>query len=172
MASQVLQSLSQSFGDCTELNNYNWYRHHFHVQQLFQGLSNYLSFHFPSVLSCGQPERQLLLFFFFFFLLIITSSSRLTEIRWCVCISKSQRVLCTSFQGGFWVVHLLCVCIVNVNFLHNSQSITSPTQSGLVLNCLRANLLYLLIMWLIVSSLPLHNLHLLFYCDLFILALS
>ena len=27
----VLQSLYQSFGDCTELTNYNWYDRHFHV---------------------------------------------------------------------------------------------------------------------------------------------
>ena len=33
---QVLQSLYQSFIECTERINYNWYHRHFHVQQFFQ----------------------------------------------------------------------------------------------------------------------------------------
>ena len=50
----------------------------------------------------------------------------------------------------------------NFNFLHNSQWITFPTQSCLVLYSFCANLLHSLIMWVIVSSLSPHNLHLLF----------
>ena len=33
---QVLQSVCQSFGDCTKSTNYNWYNHHFHVPHIFQ----------------------------------------------------------------------------------------------------------------------------------------
>ena len=42
---QLLQSLYQSFGDCTKSTNYNWYNRHFHVLQFFNSLarSRYLS---------------------------------------------------------------------------------------------------------------------------------
>ena len=60
---------------------------------LMQGLCTYLSFHFLSVLLCGQPERQSLLFGRFSFLLTITRAGRLAEIRVSVCISKSQTIL-------------------------------------------------------------------------------
>ena len=59
----------------------------------------------------------------------------------------------------------------NLNFLHNSQWITLPTQSCLVLYSFCANLLHSLIMWLMVSFRSLHNLHLLFCCVLSIFAL-
>ena len=49
--------------------------------------------------------------------------------------------------------------------------ITLPTQSCLVLYSFCASLLHSLIMWLIVSSLPPHNLYLMFYCVLSILVL-
>ena len=68
------------------------------------------------------------------------------------------------------MVHIPLVRIVKLNFLHNSQWITLYTQSCLVLYSFWGNLLHSL-MWLIVSSLSPHNLHLLFYCVLSILAL-
>ena len=69
----------------------------------------YLSVRFLLILLCGQPGQQsqqfgkfsfsfLFFFFFFFFLLIVTRSGRLAEIRWSVCISKSQRSFCISFS--------------------------------------------------------------------------
>ena len=75
----------------------------FMFQNFFSSLarSRYLSlFRFPSVLLCGQPERQtsqfgrfsFFSFFFLLFLLTITRSGRLTGIRWFLCISKSQRI--------------------------------------------------------------------------------
>ena len=111
-------------------------------------------------------------FFFFFFFLIIISSGRLAEIRWSVCISKSQRSLCESFSwtdSGLYKYHLFVW--PNFSFLHNSPWITFPTQSYLVLYSFCANLLYSLNLWSIVSSLSQHNLHLLFCCVLSILAL-
>ena len=55
--------------------------------------------------------------------------------------------------------------------MYISQWITLPTPSYLVLYTFCANLLHSVIMWLIVSPLSPHNLHLLFYCVLSILAL-
>ena len=50
--------------------------------------------------------------------------------------------------------------------MHNSQWITFSNQSCPVLYSLCANLLHSLIMWMIVSSLSPHNLHLLFFASL------
>ena len=80
---------------------------------------------------------------------------------------KSHRSLCVSFSrtgAGLCIYHLLAWS--NLNFLHISQWITLPTQSYS-----SANLPHPLIMWLMVSSLSLHSLHLLFCCVLSILAL-
>ena len=59
----------------------------------------------------------------------------------------------------------------NLNFLHISQWIPLPTQSCLVLYSFCANLLHSLILWLMVSSLSPHSLHLLFCCVLSIFVL-
>ena len=59
----------------------------------------------------------------------------MAEVRWSVCIWKSTRFLSVSFLGmdsGMSTYHLF-VCS-NSDFLHNSQGITLPTQSCLVLN--------------------------------------
>ena len=58
----------------------------------------------------------------------------------------------------------------NLNFLHMPLWITLPTQSCLLSYSFCANLLHSLIMWLMVSFLSSHNLHLLFCCILSILA--
>ena len=104
-----------------------------------------------------------------FLLLIIIRSGRLAEIRWSVCMSKSHWSLCVWFSRtdvGLWIYHLFVWS--KLNFLHNFPWITLLTQSCLVLYSFRANLQHSLI---IVSSLSLHNLHLLFCCVLSILAL-
>ena len=58
---RLLISMSTNpFSDCTERANNNWYHRHFHASFfsfIWQGLGIYLSFLFPSVLPCGQPER-------------------------------------------------------------------------------------------------------------------
>ena len=100
-----------------------------------------------------------------FFLLIIIRSGLLVGIRWSVCRLKSYRSLCVSFSrtgAGLCINHLLVWS--NLNFLHNSQWITLLSQSCLALYSFCANLLHWLIMWLIVSSLSPHSLHLLFRC--------
>ena len=140
-----------------------------------QGPGTYLSFRLPSILlwSSGTVEytnRQVRLFFFCFF--TITRSGRMAEIRWSVCILKSQEIMYDRFSTtniGFCICNLFALW--NLNFLHNSHWITFPIQSCLLLYSLCSNLLYLLVMWLIVSFLSLHNLHLLFYWVLSILDL-
>ena len=107
-----------------------------------------------------------------FFLLIIIKFGLLAGIRWSVCMLKSHRSLCESFSktgAGLCIYHLLVWS--NLNFLHISQWITWPTQSCLALYSRCANLLHSLIMWLMVSSLSPHILHLLYCWVLSILAL-
>ena len=110
--------------------------------------------------------------FLLFLLLIIIRSGLLAEIRWYVCMSKFHWSLCVSFSwtdAGLCTYHLLVWS--DLNFLLISQWITLPTQSCLALYSFCDNLLHSLIMWLMVSSLSQHNLHLLFCCVLSILAL-
>ena len=137
-----------------------------------QGPGNYPSFRILSISFCSPPGQQSPQFCkFSLFLLIIIWSGRLAKIRWSVCMSKSLRSLCISFsRTDSWLSIYHLFVWSNFNFLHNSQWISLPTQSCLVLYSFCANLRYSL-MWLIVSSLSPHNLHLLFCCVLSILAL-
>ena len=109
----------------------------------------------------------------FLLLLIILRFGHLAEIWWSVCISKSQEgglyVSVSREDSGLWIDHLFVW--LNFNFLHNSQWNTLPTELCLILYSFFANLLHSIIMWLIVSSLSQHNLHLLFCWVLSILAL-
>ena len=128
-------------------------------------VSRFLWFSFKKVSKklVKSTIRQVLFSFFFSLLLIRTRPGCLVMIRGSVCISKSQKILFVSFSrtnSGLCIYHL-AVC-PNFKFLHNSQWISFPTQLCLVLYSLSAILLHLLIMWLIVSSLSPHNLHLLF----------
>ncbi len=87
----------------------------------------------------------------------------LAEIRWSVSLSNSIG-MCVSFSttaAGLCLYHLFVWS--NLNFFHISQRITLPTQSCLVLYSFCANLLHVFIMWLMVSSLSPHSLHLLFW---------
>ena len=74
-------------------------------------------------------------------------------------VSQNPREVCVShFPGGIY--HFFAW--TNLKFLNNSQLIIFPTQSCLLLYSFCANLLHRLIMWLFVSPLSSHNLHLLF----------
>ena len=144
----------------------------FMFHSLFNSLarSRYLSFFSLSLRfilwSTGTAKRQ---FCKFSFLLIIIRSGLLAGIvDPFVCL----RSLCESFSrtgAGLCIYHLLVWS--NWNFLLISQWITLPTQLCLALYSFCANLLHSLIMWLMVSSLSPHSLHLLFCCVLSILAL-
>ena len=111
-------------------------------------------------------------FFFFFFLLTATWCGRLAEIRWSVYISKSQRTLCVSFSGtDSGCAYTICWYSQIRNFFHNSQGITLPTLSYLVLYSFCTNLQHSLIIWMILSFLSSQNLHFLFCSVLSILLL-
>ena len=84
----------------------------------------------------------------------------------------SLKSFCVSFSRTYFRFYIYYLFAWSkVIFLHNFQWITLPTQSRLVLYCFWANLLHSFFMWLIVSSLSSHNLHLLFCCVWSILAL-
>ena len=107
-----------------------------------------------------------------FFIIIIIRYGLLVEVRSSVWMSKSNRCLCVSFfrtGAGLCVYHLFVW--LNLNFSHISQWITLPTKCYLTLYSFSANFLHSLIMWLIVSSLSPHSLHLLFCWYLSILVL-
>ena len=115
-----------------------------------QGRGTYLSFRFLSILwQCSQfCKLSLFIYLFIYLLRTFTWSDRLAEIRWFVCISKSQRTLCvliSRIDSRLCIYHLFVSS--NFNFLHNFQSVTSPTPSFLVLHSFCANLLHSLIMW-------------------------
>ena len=85
-------------------------------------------------------------------------------------MSKSHRSLSVAFSrtdSGLCIYHLFVWS--NLNFLRSSKWIT---QSCFVLHSFCANLLHSLIMWLNVSSLSPHGLHLLYFCVLSILTLK
>ena len=87
-------------------------------------------------------------------------------------MSKSHRSLYVTFSrtgAGLCIYHLFAWS--SLNFLHISQWITLPTQSCLALYSFWANLLHSLIMWLMITFLSPHSLHLLFCCILSILTL-
>ena len=136
--------------------------------------SKYLSFFSHSfsftLWSAGTAMSTILQVLFF--LLIIIRCCLLAKIRWFVCKLKSHRSLFALFSktgAGLCLYHLFVW--PNLNFLHFSQWITLPTQSRLVLYPFCANLLHSITMWLMVSSLSPHGLHLLFCCVLSMLAL-
>ena len=130
---------------------------------MFHNLTHSFSF----ILWSARTAKSTILQFF-----MHIRSGLLGEIRWSVCMSKSPRSLCMLFsRTGAWlcIYHLLVWS--NLNFLHISLCITLPTQSCLVLYSFCANSLHSLIMWLIVSSVSPHSLHLLFCCVRSILGL-
>ena len=133
--------------------------------------SSFFSLSFRLILwSTGTAKSTILQILFL--LLIIMRSGLLAGIRLSVCTLTSHRNLCELFSrtgAGLCIYHLFVWS--NWNFLHISQWITLPTQSCLTLYSFCANLLHSLIMWLIVSSVSRHSLHLLLCCVLSILAL-
>ena len=156
----VLQSLNQFFGHCSKSTNSIGRTVTFMFPSFFNSLARsknlyFFSFSFNFILwSAGTVKSTILqiLSLSFFLFLIIIRSGRMAEIKWSVCISKSQQSLCVSFSwtdSGLCIYHLFVWS--NFNFLHSSQWITLPTQSCLVSYSFCTSLLHLLIMWWIVS---------------------
>ena len=135
---QVFKSLYEYFGDCTVGRYYNCYHHHFHVPQFVSYLAMsmclavfLLSFSFTQWLDWTFKSS---IWYVLTLLLTIPKSGRMSEIRWSVCFSKSQRIFCVLFS---WMDSGLCIYSLttwsNLNFLHNSQWTILPTQSCLIL---------------------------------------
>ena len=140
-----------------------------------QDLSTYLSFRFLSIVLSGQPRQQspqfgsFLLFFFFFFwlLLCLVVWPRLGDSS----VSQNPKGVCTSRFSGQILGCEYTTC--SDDQIQSSYTIPcrSPCPSNRVLYSFCASLLHSLIMWLVVSFLSPHNLHLLFCCVLSLLAL-
>ena len=106
-----------------------------------------------------------------FFFLGIIRSGLLAKIGGSVCMSTSHMSLCVSFfRIDAELSKYDLFAWSNSNFCISPSASPFPTQSCLVLYYFSANLLHSLIMWLIVSSLSPHNLHLLFSCVLSIIS--
>ena len=130
---------------------------------------SFFSFSFSFILRSARTAKSTILPVLFF--MVIIRSGLLADIWWSLSMSKSHRSLCVSFSRtdtGLCIYHLFVWSYLN--FLLISQWITVSTQSCQLLYFLCVNLLHSLIMWLMVSSLSPHNLHLLFCCVLSILA--
>ena len=138
--------------------------------------TKYLSFFSHSLSfilwSAGTVKSTILeILFFLLLLLIIMRSGLLVVLRWsCVCQSPIGAYVSFSRTSAWLCIYPLFLRS-NLNFLHISQWITLATLSCLVLYSFCANFLHSLIMWLIVSSLSPHSLHLLFCWVISILAL-
>ena len=128
-------------------------------------------FTFFSLLSAEAAKsttRQVFIFF-----LAITRSGRLTEIRWFFLYLKiPEHFVRLILQDWFRVVHLPFIRMIKFKYL--AQFPVDPFPHRVVSSFIvfYASLLHPLIMWLIVSSLSSHNIHLLFCCVLPIFALT
>ena len=112
--------------------------HSFFCSQARSRYSSFFSLSFSFTLWSAKMAKSTIQLVHFF-LLTVTS--------WSVCISKSQRILCISFSNTdseLCIYHLFIWS--NLNFLHNSQWITMPTQSCLTLYSFFTNLLHSFIM--------------------------
>ena len=98
---QVLQFLYQSFSDCANSNNYNWYHRQFHVPQFFffnslarSGYSSFFSFSFNfTVIS---RDRKVYKLFFLLLLLGLVVWLKLSNLF----VSQNPRELCASHSPG------------------------------------------------------------------------
>ena len=161
---------------CTKNTNYNGITVTFMFLRSFNSLArsrywSFLIFLNDTPWSAGTAKsiiRQVLSFFcgwlFLWLVVWLTLGGPI--------VSQNPRGVCVSHSPGqiLGCANTICSYGQISIFLHNFQWITLLTQSCLVLYSFCANLLHLLTMWLIVSSLSSHNLHLLFCCVLSILA--
>ena len=135
----------------------------------WQGQRTYLCFWFLLILLCDLLGRQNPLFARFVFLLTITMSVLLARIRWCVCMSKSQRILYVSFPRKNLRLYIPLVRVVNDQSLVQFPMDHLPCLVVFNFIGFCANLLHFLIIWIIVLFQSPHNLLSLFYCDLSLL---
>ena len=111
---QFLKSLLGDPGNRPGLIDYNWNYFFLHVPELFEFSCNvqvflYILFSFIFRLVVHR-NRNIHKMANFFFLLINTRSGLLAWLRWCVCISKSHRILwvfITRTDSGLCIYHLV-----------------------------------------------------------------
>ena len=88
----------------------------------------YLRFRFLLCSHCGLPGRRSPLFSRLSVFCWMSLSDRLVDIKWFVCISKSQRYLCVSFSWmDFELILYPLFEWLNQNLLHNSLWIAFTT---------------------------------------------
>ena len=143
----------QVFRDRFMDTNNGWYQRRRHVPYSFSSLINskYLSlFSYLWFLLIDSLERENSTGSIFFLLIIVTSGF-LDEIRWSICISRSQRILSALFSrtvSGLCIYYLLVWS--NFSFLHSSLWINfSPCHvssciSFVLVCCICLSLLILL----------------------------
>ena len=133
--------------------NHDWYNCHFHVPWFFQFpiKVEVLILLFTFFQSYSVVSRNIKVHNFanslFFFVDKVWSSGRDYVI--CSYVKIPKEFLCFILQDRCWVVPIPFVRMVkysNLNFLHNFQWITFPTQSCLLLYSFCANLLHSVIM--------------------------
>ena len=123
----------------------------------------YLSLFSISVVSRNSKVCYLGGSLFIFFLFCF---GHLAKIRWPVCISK----VCVCLSAGRILICANTICSYGQIKILAQFPVDQapPTQLCQDLDSFCANLLHLLIIWLIVSPLSQHNLHWLFCCPLFL----
>ena len=127
---------------------------------LRQGQGTYLFFRFTSILLCGQPEQQSPQFGLFTFFFSWLSLGQVVWPRFdYLFITQNPKEFCLIFPDGFQVVTYYLFVWSNLNFLHTSQWITSPTLLCLVLYSLCANLLHSFIIIIISLSVSFSQQH-------------
>ena len=116
---------------------------------LVQGLGTYLSFCFPSVLSCGQPDGKLqystgsILFYLLSLGLVVCRD------RWSLCFSKSQRNLCILFSNFFQLPSKVLVFILLFIFFQFYSVVNRDSKDH---NFASSLLLLLLLLLIIIRS--------------------
>ena len=155
-------SFFKAFGNCSYQTNYNWNHNYLHVPQLFQLSSKiqvfvnfFTFFHFHLFVWWNSKIHKMTNSY----LLVYLTLSLVFVLRFGD-LSGSQNprefyALHFLWQILTWAYNIFFVWS-NFNPLHNSQLITFPTQSCLVLYSFRSSLLPSF-MSLTVSSLGPHN---------------
>ena len=99
---------------------------HFYVPKLFCSLartkhSSIFSLSLNFTLWFARIAKPFLFFFFFFFFLLLnTRTGLLSEIRWFVCVLKSEKILCISFSRTYSCIYIYHLVVrSNFDILHN-----------------------------------------------------
>ena len=72
-------------------------------------LSVFVSFCF-TLWSAGTAKSTIQLDFFFKYFFTITTFGHLAQVRWSICISKPQRILCISFSKTDYIIINIIIC--------------------------------------------------------------